>query len=206
MTDEQTRLALLQLVRVKGRVVPDVLATALAMNDQAVLGVLSALKADAVLAEVNGKYKITPTGREELERRLVAERTGVNQPALRLAYDRFYPLNSEFKGLVTDWQVRDCAPNLHQDAAYDAGIVQRLGDLDSRFAPLLAGLVGVACRLAHYPRRFQQALSKLRAGDSTWLAQPVLDSYHTVWFELHEDLIGLLGLNRAAEAAGGRAE
>jgi pyruvate,orthophosphate dikinase len=33
----------------------------------------------------------------------------------------------------------------------------------------------------------------------------MIDSYHTVWFELHEDLIGLAGLSRADEAAAGRA-
>jgi hypothetical protein len=29
-------------------------------------------------------------------------------------------------------------------------------------------------------------------------------SHHTVWFELHEELIRLTGRNRADEAAGGR--
>jgi VIT1/CCC1 family predicted Fe2+/Mn2+ transporter len=44
------------------------------------------------------------------------------------------------------------------------------------------------------------------AGDSAWLLKPLIDSYHTVWFELHEDLIGLAGHTREAEAASGRAE
>jgi hypothetical protein len=34
----------------------------------------------------------------------------------------------------------------------------------------------------------------------------MIDSFHTVWFELHEDLIGLLGRTRAEEAAAGRAD
>jgi pyruvate,orthophosphate dikinase len=33
----------------------------------------------------------------------------------------------------------------------------------------------------------------------------LLDSYHTVWFELHEDLIRLAGRTREAEATAGRA-
>jgi len=66
--------------------------------------------------------------------------------------------------------------------------------------------VGLAPRLAPYPERFGSALARVRAGEHTWLARPMIDSYHTVWFELHEDLIGLAGLTRAGEAAAGRAE
>ena len=35
------------------------------------------------------------------------------------------------------------------------------------------------------------------------VAAPVKDSYHTVWFELHEELIILSGRNRADEEAAG---
>jgi pyruvate,orthophosphate dikinase len=37
------------------------------------------------------------------------------------------------------------------------------------------------------------------------MAAPLIDSYHTVWFELHEDLIFLANTTRAEEAAQGRA-
>ncbi len=33
----------------------------------------------------------------------------------------------------------------------------------------------------------------------------MVDSYHTLWFELHEELIQALGRTRADEAAAGRA-
>ena len=32
-----------------------------------------------------------------------------------------------------------------------------------------------------------------------WFTKPVIDSYHTVWFELHEDLLATLGIERASE-------
>jgi hypothetical protein len=38
-----------------------------------------------------------------------------------------------------------------------------------------------------------------------WLTRPMVDSHHTVWFELHEELIGLAGRTRAGEAESGRA-
>jgi hypothetical protein len=37
----------------------------------------------------------------------------------------------------------------------------------------------------------------------SWLTRPMVDSYHTVWFELHEEMIGLAGRTRATEAESG---
>ena len=60
-------------------------------------------------------------------------------------------------------------------------------------------------RLAPYQARFDHAVEQLRTGDTSYVARPIMDSYHTVWFELHEELIGLLGRDRTAEALAGRA-
>jgi hypothetical protein len=48
-------------------------------------------------------------------------------------------------------------------------------------------------------------LDKVKSGDTTWLARPIIDSYHTVWFELHEELIAASGLTREEEARAGHA-
>jgi pyruvate,orthophosphate dikinase len=42
-------------------------------------------------------------------------------------------------------------------------------------------------------------------GSHEYIASPRIDSYHTVWFELHEDLILLAGRTREEETAAGRA-
>ena len=39
-----------------------------------------------------------------------------------------------------------------------------------------------------------------------WLVRPLIDSYHTVWFELHEELILAAGLTRESEAKAGDAQ
>jgi pyruvate,orthophosphate dikinase len=62
----------------------------------------------------------------------------------------------------------------------------------------------VAPRFGIYRPRLSRALERVRAGDTSFMARPVIDSYHTVWFELHEDLIAITGRTRAAEAAAGR--
>ena len=93
----------------------------------------------------------------------------------------------------------------HTDAVYDQGVIDRLVALHGDFSPLLARIVGQAPRLDPYLGRFDNAVRQLRAGDHSFVARPIADSYHTVWFELHEELIGLLGRTRADEAAAGRA-
>ena len=60
-------------------------------------------------------------------------------------------------------------------------------------------------RLADYRSRLSRALAQARAGDGRFVASPRVDSYHGIWFELHEDLIGLAGRTREAEVEAGRA-
>jgi hypothetical protein len=69
-----------------------------------------------------------------------------------------------------------------------------------------AELVRLAPGLAPYPARFARALTEIQAGDHVWFLRPIIDSYHTVWFELHEELIWLSGHTRHAEAVAGRAD
>ena len=53
--------------------------------------------------------------------------------------------------------------------------------------------------LAGYRDRLRTAVDRVRAGEREWFDKPLIDSFHTVWFELHEDLLATLGLERAAE-------
>jgi hypothetical protein len=38
----------------------------------------------------------------------------------------------------------------------------------------------------------------VQAGDAAYFAAPMIASYHTVWFELHEDLLATLGIARSS--------
>lgn len=201
-----SEIAVLRALRLKGRPTPaDVAAVAGSPVDEVEDALRRAMDAGSA-QELNGRYMLTPPGRDRLEALLEEERSSVDEDELRGMYEEFTELNSEFKEIVTSWQLRDGEPNDHSDAGYDAEIVARLAGLDERFRPLLERLVAEAPRLRPYPGRFAAALEKVQAGDHGWIARPIADSYHTVWFELHEDLIGLLGLSREAEAASGRAE
>jgi pyruvate,orthophosphate dikinase len=56
-----------------------------------------------------------------------------------------------------------------------------------------------------YGSRLARALEQARASDQRFVASPRVDSYHSVWFELHEHLIRLAGRKRSDEADAGRA-
>jgi len=200
-------IRVLQALRLKGRARPEEVSAATGLDRAELAPIIERHTAAGHCAEARGRLNLTDPGRELLAGLLAAERTGIDQQALTAAYRAFDEHNSSFKQLITDWQLTDGGtPNDHTDAGYDEKIVERLGELDAGFAPLLARLVAIAPRLEPYPPRFAGALAKVRSGEHAWIARPLIDSYHTVWFELHEDLIGLAGLNRADEAAAGRAE
>ncbi|MDT7562699.1 MAG: hypothetical protein QOG76_1323 [Pseudonocardiales bacterium] len=201
-----TELLLLQAVRLKGRISVEAASVCAAIGvDEARTGL------DALIGAGNAKaagtsVRITPEGRERLAELLVQERAGVDEAALEAAYHEFDDHNSALKSVVTAWQLKDAdTPNDHTDAAYDQGVIDRLVALHGNFSPLLERIINQAPRLAPYAGRFDNAVRQLRAGDHSFVARPIADSYHTVWFELHEELIGLLGRTRADEAAAGRA-
>lgn len=200
------RIRLLQALRLKGRARVDDLAAATGLDLEETAAAVDGLVSAGHAGEVGGRFKLSPEGRAELDELLAAERATVDSAALANLYDEFDEHNTSLKALMTRWQLKDgSTPNDHTDAAYDAAVIADLVTLDVRFRPLLDRFVAVAERLAHYPPRFARALAMIEAGDRSWFAKPLADSYHTVWFELHEDLIGLAGLTRADEAAAGRA-
>jgi pyruvate,orthophosphate dikinase len=90
--------------------------------------------------------------------------------------------------------------NDHSDAAYDAGVLERLNGLHSEITRWLS-----QPQLARYRARLDRAIAALNSGDTKFVASPRVDSYHSAWFELHEELILLAGRTRADEVAAGRA-
>ena len=46
---------------------------------------------------------------------------------------------------------------------------------------------------------YKRQAQGIARGDGSLIASPLKDSYHTVWFEFHEELIHLCGRDRATE-------
>jgi hypothetical protein len=200
-----SELAVLQAVRLKGRVSTVDLATTLGEDLADVAVAVEQLTQSGLLAE-SKVLKISPTGRARLGELLAAERSHADSDALAATYGDFRAINPELKALVTDWQLKNGQPNTHEDADYDAAILARLDRLHRRVLPIIAAAAVNLPRLSRYSTKLQAALDKIDAGDTTWLSRPLIDSYHTVWFELHEELILAAGLTRDAEAKDGAAD
>jgi len=200
-----SELAVLQAVRLKGRVTAADLAATFGTDPAEVAETVEQLTA-AGLVEGDKVLKLSRDGRARLAELLAEERKNADEAALSAAYNDFRAVNADFKAAVTDWQVKDGEPNTHQDAEYDAAVLGRIDDVHQRVLPIIAAAAAQLPRLNAYSAKLQNALDKVRAGDTTWLTRPLIDSYHTVWFELHEELIGAAGLTREAEAKAGNAQ
>jgi hypothetical protein len=201
-----SELSVLRIVELKGRVRAEDVATPLGVDVEQAGGLLTQLAADGLVTAAGSAYKLSEEGRRQLAELLRVDREPVDQGALASAYDEFCGFNAELKTIITAWQMKDSTtPNDHTDPAYDAGVLDRLGSLHVRALPLVERLGGIAPRLGRYAVRLSHAQARIAAGETTWVARPILDSYHTVWFELHEDLIQLAGRTRLEEAVAGRA-
>lgn len=202
----ETEILLLQAVRLKGRMMPGSVGDCTEIPDAEAEVELDRLLEAGHLERVGSAFKLTDAGRDRLAEVLAAERETLDQGRLATLYDAFCDVNGEVKEVVTAWQMKDeQTPNDHQDEDYDAGVARRLLDLHDRVRPIVGDVATAVPRLGAYARRLQAAADGVEDGDRRFIASPLLDSYHTVWFELHEELIGALGRTRLEEAAAGRA-
>ncbi len=155
-----------------------------------------------------GGWMLTAKGRAHAEDLVAAEldATGGRREA-ELVYESFMPLNVAFLSICTDWQLRvvdgERAINDHTDADHDGAVIDRLEAVHPEVVTLVTTMSGRLDRFGGYDGRFEHALGRVRANDVDWLTKPVIDSYHTVWFELHEDLLATLGRSRSASAEEG---
>jgi pyruvate,orthophosphate dikinase len=125
------------------------------------------------------------------------------------ALDAFLELDHRVKVIVTAWQLRGDPDggvvNDHTDADYDRGVLEDLTALHEDAMTWLTPRADGLGRLADYGVRLGRALEGAEGGDHRFVASPRVDSYHGIWFELHEDLIRMAGRTREDETAAGRA-
>ena len=197
-------VAVLRALALLGFATAERVASALAVPVQSVNRLLDALPASHLGKALRGLH-VTPDGRAWLSGELNAERERIDRHAADSLYQRFMALDATFKQLVTDWQVKVSdgkrVPNDHADAAYDDGVRARFADFHQVVVILLPEILTLTARLRPFLKRFERAAAAVASGDGNMIASPLKDSYHTIWFELHEELIHLAGRNRATEEA-----
>lgn len=211
MTPESSLdLLVLHAVRITGFADTPVIARRFGLNAAETMEILLDAEArgwvaHAAFADLQG-WSLTETGRAENERQLAAELARVGgADEVREIHREFLPLNGRLLRACTDWQLRPTpddrlAANDHSDPDWDAAILDQLAGIGRALAPLADRLGNVLSRFRGYHPRFTAAHRRALAGETGWVDRTDIDSCHRTWFELHEDLIATLGLDRHTEA------
>jgi hypothetical protein len=191
-------------LRLKGFADARSLVSAAGVQDEhAVADALDAARREGWVTRRDGAvsgWSLTPAGKARDRAAIDAELASTGaRAAVDAAYRRFLHLNPQLLQVCTDWQLRGGSLNDHTDAGYDAAVIERLRAVDAAAQPVCADLAAALDRFATYGPRLRAALRRVEQGEHDWFAKPVIDSYHTVWFELHEDLLVTLGLERSKE-------
>jgi pyruvate, orthophosphate dikinase len=199
----------LRVLAIKGYATPEGVATALLASADEITVLLDRLVADGLAEMAAGSFRLTTDGKAVATEHIERDSAAWGLERATGALDTFLVLDGRLKATVTAWQIREVDGeqtfNDHSDAAYDAGVLADLAALDAGARAWLEPLTGSLPRLRAYLERLERANDAAQAGDQRYVASPRVDSYHGVWFELHEDLIQLAGRSRAEEVAAGRA-
>jgi len=205
--DNENELRVVHALRLKSFADTPVVAEAAGVSEAQAKTTLDGLAAAERVKYREGRmtgWMLLPAGRAHGEALLAAQLDEAGKRAeLDAIYRRFLEHNQPFLSLCTDWQVRmidgEQVSNDHGDADYDEMIIGRLAEADANMQPICADLASLFDRFASYSPNFADALAKVQAGEIEWFTKPMIESYHTVWFELHEDLLASLGIDRAKE-------
>ena len=155
----------------------------------------------AMFREARALWQITPAGKEAHRAALAADSPAEVTAALHGPYETFLGINTAFKELCGDWQLRDGQPNDHSDSTYDKVIIDRLVAMKNESVPVVAAMGEVLGRLAPYVPRLESTAKRVVAGEQNMFTGVMCGSYHDVWMELHEDLILTQGIDSAAEGS-----
>ena len=186
---------------IKKHAMPKDIAEIVGMDAERVASLLKEAESRGRVARTGGKFMLTAPAqvalRSEYSRVYADQRSSA---AMNAAYDDFEKINVLLKHLITDWQTMDVGgeklPNDHSNKDRDQKIIDRLGDLHERSEPILKRMAAGLPRLGIYMEMLTAALEKAEDGAIEWVSDARIASYHTVWFELHEDLLRALGRER----------
>jgi pyruvate,orthophosphate dikinase len=201
--------SMVRLLSIKGFATPDAAAAALQTSEEDASSILDQMTADGLVTMMGSMFSLSDDGKAIAGELLAEDREAWGGERAEAGLDSFLGLDGRMKIIVTAWQMRevDGSPvlNDHTDADYDAAVLADLEALHVDADIWLANLSQELPRLADYKTRLTRAAELVASGDHDYIASPRLDSYHNVWFELHEDLILLAGRTREDEVASGRA-
>lgn len=200
---EHNEVIVLHALRCMGAVSLERLPAATHLTSDEVESILIDLAVDGLVIRTPppfGGWCLTEAGRAEDARRIAAELAAARaESAIDEVFDEFMILNPKALELCTDWQLRTLGGkrvlNNHDDPRYDDAVLRRLSMLNTQIQPLCEDLTAALARFRPYGVRLETARDRALAGELSAVTDS-LDSFHSVWFQLHEDLLATLGRER----------
>jgi hypothetical protein len=187
----------LHALRVKGIATPEAIGYAIGSEPGAVLEHLRELEAEDVAFERPSRKRpgwvLSEHGRERHAAELADAHPEGMRESLAEMYEGFLALNNDVKGLSARWQHA-----ASDDERFE--LLGRLEDVHELADKTLSSTGELVPRFGRYARRLGAAVEKIE-DDPRYFVSPLVDSYHTVWFECHEDFLLTLGRTRAEEGS-----
>jgi len=140
-------------------------------------------------------WVLTEAGRAE-HAALLDEAAGDDEiAALSAPYEKFLTVNAQFKACCVRWmEAIDAGSDL-------ADLHEELAGTHDTVAQILVDAEQAVPALKVHRQRLERARQEVADGNHAYVTSPLVDSYHTVWFEMHEDMILRQKIDRAAEGS-----
>lgn len=178
-------MTILHTLRCIGFVTPSRLIDVTGLAQPDIESELIDLAVSGLVTRDQGAWGLTEAGKAADARNVAKELAKAGTRAeLTAAYERFLPLNKEMLDICTAWQLRP-----------GAGVLDHLAEFHQRADVVCARFSAALPRFERYRTRLDTAVDMVRRGFSQYVTDD-FDSYHIVWFQLHEDLLATLGIPR----------
>lgn len=197
----QDRHLVLHGIAIKKHATPEEVASLVGVDQASVREAIDEAVAAGRVQEAGDKVMLTPAAQMALNGEYGKRYSCLRgDDAFMAAYQDFEKVNLDLKQVITEWQTMtvggEQVANDHSDPEYDEKVIDKLGDVHERVEGVLDRLADKLPRLAIYKEKLLAALEKAEDGDTAWVSDARTESYHTVWFELHEDLLRITGRKR----------
>lgn len=158
--------------------------------------------AEGTAMAARDKYMITPAGRTVLDEAypqwFAHERSDAEIGSAMESFES--GVNKQVLSLTTAWQTVEVAgerqQNDHSDSSYDAKIIDKLGAVLDRTTTVLAPLTAAQPSVDRFLTRIADALTRAEDGELDYVSSVRIDSFHTVWFQMHEHILRITGRER----------
>jgi pyruvate,orthophosphate dikinase len=164
-------------------------------ENDAIDSTLAELKA-AGLIEYDGFIVPTSSGFEALDQWYATDRGELSDATRAALIQEFHPLDVELKRSAGAWQ--EAVARDDWDARLNC--IEALSILHSRANQFIDRFAISVPRFVEFQKRLETAMTLVLDGEVDHFVGVRCDSYHTIWFHFHEDLLRLLQRERDSES------